>query len=103
LKRRLILNEPEFTTSPAFIEREFGARCGELMAEEYDPEKQLNEPHNPALRAYVKEYRNWLLGRKPNFLIHDIGREYRDVVGLEKTVTDGKSTWQSKGEVGNRA
>jgi hypothetical protein len=83
-----------FGTSPRFLEGAFARRCAELMNPALDPEKQMRPPGNPALIAYINEYRYRFLPSKAGAeLITDIGREWRDARGIEKVVADGVSTW----------
>ncbi|SEL67125.1 hypothetical protein [Jannaschia helgolandensis] len=91
--RVMLQDEPVFTTSPCFLEREFANTCGAKMDLRLDPEKQLFDGRNKELRAYNRKYRNILVGGDNPFWIRDIGREFRDSVGLSKAVVNGESVW----------
>ena len=86
-------DEPAFTTSPSFISGAFVRMCASLMNPDLDPEKQLNDGSNAGLRAFVKAYRNRVVGNGAAFLIRDIGRDFRHKQGLEKIIIGGQSIW----------
>jgi hypothetical protein len=86
-------NEPLFTTSPSFLERSFAVRSASLMDDNYDPEKQLFDNRNPELRGFTRNFENRLISNGSEYLIRDIGREYREELGLKKHLIDGKSIW----------
>lgn len=90
--KRLLKNEPIFTTGPSFAVGSFLNQCAKLMDESLDPEKQLYDGRNRALREYTRNYKNVLLRGAP-FLIEDIGRDFRDAAGLEKRIVDGQTIW----------
>lgn len=92
--RVAIEDEPVFTTSPSFLQRDFVRKAARLMDVNYDPEKQLYREMVPALRAYTRQYRNYFIGDRKNFIVEDIGREYRINRGLKKYIVDGQSVWQ---------
>lgn len=95
-------DEPIFTTSPSFLEREFARGCSALMDPDLDPEKQLSDGRNEKLRSFALRFRNRLVGKGPPFWIHDIGREYRSKQGIEKNIVNGKSVWtQASQRIGN--
>ena len=84
-----------FGTSPRFLEGAFARRCAGLIDPALDPEKQMRPPGNPALIAYLNEYRCRFLPAKDGAaLITDIGREWRDARGIEKVVEQGVSRWR---------
>ncbi|MCB1371443.1 MAG: hypothetical protein H6896_06135 [Rhodovulum sp.] len=101
-KRRRFLGIPVgrrtlnvFGTSPRFLEGAFARRCAGLIDPALDPEKQMRPPGNPALIAYLNEYRCRFLPTKAGAaLITDIGREWRDARGIEKVVEQGVSRWR---------
>ena len=101
-KRRRFLGIPVgrrtlnvFGTSPRFLEGAFARRCAGLIDPALDPEKQMRPPGNPALIAYLNEYRCRFLPAKDGAaLITDIGREWRDARGIEKVVEQGVSRWR---------
>jgi hypothetical protein len=83
-----------FGTSPRFLDGAFARRCAELIDPALDPEKQMRPPGNPALIAYLNDFRcRFLPPKAGEALITDIGREWRDARGIEKVVTRGVSTW----------
>jgi hypothetical protein len=90
---RLLLDEPLFTVSPCFTERVFANRCAAMMDLAFDPEKQLHNGLNEPLRAYTKQFKSRFIGGDDQFLIEDIGREYRRETGLEKSIIAGQSVW----------
>jgi hypothetical protein len=91
--KRLSPEEPVFTTSPSFMTRDFANTCASLMDEDLDPEKQLYDGRNQELRRFTTGFRNRLISSDGGFLIRDIGREYREAVGVKKITIDGKSKW----------
>jgi hypothetical protein len=83
-----------FSTSPQFIDGAFARRAAELMDPDLDPEKQMRPPHNPALRAFVDEYRCRLLPSPTGGeMLIDIGRPWREARNIRKIVAEGVSTW----------
>ena len=96
---RLLKDEPIFTTSPSFITREFAQTCARLMDPQLDPEKQLYNNANIPLREYTRTLRNMILGRGPNYLIRDIGRDYRGKHNLKKVFINGQSHWLVEDDV----
>lgn len=83
-----------FGTSPGFFVGDFVRRCAELMNPELDPEKQMRPPHNPALAAFMAQYRCRVLpSRQGGELFEDIGREWRSERGIQKVVSQGRSSW----------
>ncbi|WP_162787211.1 hypothetical protein [Notoacmeibacter marinus] len=92
--RRLLRNRPLFTTSPAFVEREFANKCSGLMLENLDPEKQLYSHRHPTLSNYTSNYHCYLYGDFKKFIITDIGRDHRKTVGLNKGFENGQSVWR---------
>ena len=94
--RRYRDDEPVFTTSPSFISGEFARNCASLMNPNLDPEKQLYDGSNAGLRAYVKAYRNRIVGNGTAFLIRDIGRDFRCKQGVEKVIIGGQSIWNDR-------
>lgn len=96
--RKMLRDEPVFTTSPSFLEAEFARNCAALMNSELDPEKQLYDGRNSKLGAYVAGYRNRVIGSGPPFLIRDNGRAFRKSLGVEKRIVDGRSVWIDLGK-----
>src|SRR5690606_23244835 len=96
--RKMLRDEPVFTTSPSFLEAEFARNCATLMNSELDPEKQLYDGRNSRLGAYVAGYRNRVIGSGPPFLIRDNGRAFRKSLGVEKRIVDGRSVWIDLGK-----
>lgn len=98
---RLERERPIFTTSPAFLERNFAHECAARMRADMDPEKQLyGGPApglfwNPDLATYTAPYANRLFGKWSSPPIEDIGRDWRKARNLEKHLVDGKSVWRS--------
>lgn len=84
---------PVFTTSPSFIERGFAHNVGHLLRREYDPEKQMRRQVNPSLERYLKRYKNLVVGEHPDYMISDIGREWRSARGIQKEVVGARSVW----------
>lgn len=83
-----------FGTSPRFLDGDFARHCAALMDPSLDPEKQMRRPGNPELIAYQQPFRCRLLpGRTRPDLITDIGRNWREVRGIDKVVSGGVSTW----------
>ncbi|WP_146735157.1 hypothetical protein [Thioclava sp. F1Mire-8] len=94
--RIFLREEPVFTTSPSFLERNFAAQSASLMNTSYDPEKQLYNDYNPELREFTKKFKNKLVSNGPEFLISDIGRSFRKEFGIKKYIIGGKSTWSGE-------
>lgn len=93
LYRRRVAN---FGTSPRVLAPRFAAECARLMDPGLDPEKQMRPPHNPALRRFQRGFRaRYLRAPDGGPIIEDIGREWRDARGIEKTVRDGRSVWSA--------
>lgn len=91
--REYLANEPVFTTSPSFLERDFARACGSMMDVSLDPEKQLYDGKNVELRNFTSKFRNRIISDSGKFLIKDIGRAFREESGLKKEIVDGKSSW----------
>ena len=83
-----------FGTSPGFFLGDFLRRSAQLMDPSLDPEKQMVPPYNKPLNRYLARHRCRLLpGTGQPALIKDIGREWRDSRGIEKTIIEGRSVW----------
>lgn len=91
--REYLDDEPVFTTSPSFLEREFAAACGSMMDMSLDPEKQLYDGRNVKLQNFTRNFRNRIISKNGKFLIKDIGRAFREESGLTKKTVKGKSYW----------
>jgi hypothetical protein len=100
--RDLLLNRriPMFTTSPSFLRGTFARGAAARMDLSYDPEKQFYSNVNPNLEAFVRGYKNIVLGNGPNYPVVDIGRAWRKEQGIVKSVRNAVSTWST---AGNRA
>jgi len=93
-------NFPVFGTSPRMMDGAFARGCAALMDPDFDPEKQMLPPFNPALRKFMKPYRCVILwGPGGERVIDDIGREWRKARGINKIVKDGKSVWEMSDEI----
>lgn len=86
---------PCFTTSPCFVRGEFGRNASRLMIPELDPEKQFYNYTNLALQQYSANCKNYILQIGEDFMITDIGRDWREQRGISKLIEDGKSVWKS--------
>lgn len=84
---------PQFTTSPSFLRGSFARACASLMDENFDPEKQFFKGVNKPLEEFVSPYLNMVLGEAPDYMISDIGREWRSERGIEKRLVDKQSVW----------
>jgi len=100
-------SKPYFTTSPSFWNGDFLRKCGTLMVEQFDPEKQFYSDVNSPLEDFVKPFKNKFLigentskeykflGRKEkHHLIQDIGREWRLERNIEKLLINNQSVWK---------
>lgn len=100
-------SKPYFTTSPSFWEGDFLRKCGSLMLEQFDPEKQFYSNVNLPLEDFVKPFKNKFLigentskeyktlGRKEkHYLIQDIGREWRKQNNIKKLLINNQSVWK---------
>lgn len=84
-----------FSTSPGMFKGPFLRRAAELLDPAFDPEKQFYKGLNPALEELALPYRcMFLRGAKERDAIDDIGRDYRDQLGLKKLLIDGKAVWE---------
>lgn len=92
--RKLLKDEPVFTTSPSFIERKFANSCASKFDESLDPEKQLYNGSNPELQTFTRRYQNRLIGLGRAPLIEDIGRAYREQTKMSKEFIAGQSIWR---------
>lgn len=99
--------KPYFTTSPSFWNGDFLRKCGNLMVEQFDPEKQFYSDVNLPLEDFVKPFKNKFLigentskgykflGQKEKYhLIQDIGREWRAERNIEKLFINNQSVWK---------
>lgn len=93
--RRFLDDQPVFTTSPSFVERDFAHGVARLLDDRFDPEKQMNHDADTPLRAFTRRFRNRLMGCRNGYPIEDIGRAYRDATGLEKRYVAGAPVWVS--------
>lgn len=95
LGRRVPLpwRRPIFTTSPSFLRGSFARQAAELMDVTLDPEKQFYTTTNPVLERFVRPFRCVLVGNKPDFMMRDIGRQWRDDRSIEKRIVNGESIW----------
>jgi hypothetical protein len=85
-----------FSTSPGMFKGPFLRAAAEVMNPAFDPEKQFYKRLNPALEALALPYRcMFLRGASERIAIDDIGRDYRDQVGLKKLLIDGQAVWQA--------
>ena len=85
---------PLFLTAPSFLAGEFARCAATLMNPNFDPEKQFCRGLNPLLEAYVRPFKNLILGKNPDFYIEDIGRAWRERRGIVKHLVDGQSSWE---------
>lgn len=84
----------KFTTGPSLIRSVFAHRVSDNMLEHLDPEKQLYSGTNPRLEAAIAGCRRRFLGtRFTSSYITDIGRPWREQVGIEKRLVQGESVW----------
>ncbi len=84
-----------FSTSPGMFKGPFLRRAADLLDTRFDPEKQFFKGLNPALEEFALPYRcMFLRGAKERDAIDDIGRDYRDQVGLKKLLIDGQAVWE---------
>lgn len=82
-------------TAPGFYEGDFLRTYAKLIKPDLDPEKQIHPDINKELFEYVQSYRRVSLkDESGNYLIRDIGRDWRNTYGLKKFVIHGKSYWQ---------
>lgn len=84
---------PQFTTSPSFLRGSFARACASLMDQNFDPEKQFFKGVNKPLEEYVSPYLNMVLGEGPDYMILDIGREWRTSRGIKKSLVNKQSVW----------
>lgn len=83
-----------FSTSPGLFKGPFLRAAAELLDPAFDPEKQFYKGLNPALEALALPYRcMFLRGASQRDAIDDIGRGYRDQMGLRKDLVDGQAVW----------
>lgn len=85
-----------FSTSPGMFKGGFLRAAADLLDPAFDPEKQFYKQLNPALEALALPNRcMFLRGLNQADAVQDIGRDYRDQVGLVKVLVDGQAVWQS--------
>lgn len=84
---------PQFTTSPSFLRGSFARKCAALMDENFDPEKQFFKGVNEPLEDYISPYLNMVLGEGPDYMIVDIGRDWRSERGIQKSLVNKQSVW----------
>lgn len=83
-----------FSTSPGMFKGPFLRAAADLLDVQFDPEKQFFKQLNPALEALALPNRClFLRGTKQAHLVEDIGRDYRDHLGLKKELIDGQAVW----------
>lgn len=83
-----------FSTSPGMFKGPFLRAAADLLDVQFDPEKQFFKQLNPALEAIALPNRClFLRGTKQAHLVEDIGRDYRDHLGLKKDLIDGQAVW----------
>ena len=85
---------PLFLTAPSFFAGEFARCSATFMNPNFDPEKQFCRGLNPLLEAYVRPFRNLILGENPDFYIEDTGRAWREKRGIVKHLVEGQSSWE---------
>ncbi len=84
-----------FSTSPGMFKGPFLRKAAELLDTRFDPEKQFFKGLNPALEELALPYRcMFLRGAQERDAIDDIGRDYRDQLGLKKLLIDGQAVWE---------
>ena len=84
-----------FSTSPGMFKGPFLRAAAELLDTRLDPEKQFFKGLNPALEEFALPYRClFLRGATERDAIDDIGRNYRDQLGLKKLLIDGQAVWE---------
>lgn len=90
---------PRFTafgTSPQISSGSFLQECGRRMNGSLDPEKQMKAEFNPALTEWQRKFLAAnLWGPNFEYLITDIGREWRRERGITKTISGAKTFWDS--------
>lgn len=84
---------PKFTTSPSILRGSFARAAAELMMAEHDPEKQFYCSVNPTLEKMAQPFQNYIFSPEGVPVIKDIGREWREVQGIRKVITNGTSIW----------
>lgn len=94
VKLPFYISTPRFTTSPSILRGAFARSAASLMDPQCDPEKQFYASVNMALEEFVKPFRNYIFSPAEVPVIKDIGREWRDARGIEKTVKNAVSTWK---------
>ncbi len=84
-----------FSTSPGMFKGPFLRAAADLLDTRLDPEKQFFKGLNPALEEMALPYRcMFLRGANERDAIDDIGRDYRDQLGLKKLLIDGQAVWE---------
>jgi hypothetical protein len=86
---------PTFTTSPSFLRGTFARQVAALYDVNFDPEKQFSKRVNLPLERYTYRFRSVMHAIDDGFVITDIGREWRDVRGIEKDMRGCVSRWSS--------
>ena len=87
-------SRPIFSTSPSFLNSNFALSCAELMDPGMDPEKQLSNGSVARLSEFTSKYRCRLLKKNSGMdYVQDIGRDWRELRGINKTFEDGASIW----------
>ena len=85
-----------FSTSPGMFKGPFIRKAAELLDTRFDPEKQFFKGLNPALEELALPFRcMFLRGANERDAIDDIGRDYRDQLGLKKLLINGQAVWQA--------
>lgn len=87
-------------TTPKFILGEFANAASELMDPNLDPEKQMQENYNKPLFDLIQRNKCVFLPPKDaEYVISDIGREWREERKIVKEVRDGISYWSSTNDM----
>lgn len=84
---------PRFTTSPSFLRGAFARNAAKLFDVRLDPEKQFYSRRNSALERYVAPLRSSIFAIGNGFVVHDIGREWREQRGIRKSIEQSTSVW----------
>ncbi|HTO34414.1 MAG TPA: hypothetical protein VL202_25065 [Pararhizobium sp.] len=86
---------PGFTTSPSLLRGDFARHTAGLLDTRLDPEKQFYNGLNQKLEAYVAPFLSTLLSDDSQFVVTDLGRDWRDRRGIQKSIENGASVWTS--------
>lgn len=93
--------EARFNTSPTLFDGKFLRKIAMSLDILRDPEKQLRQDGgNPCLHDFCQLYKCVFFKTDAGGpIITDIGREWRDLRGIEKILEDGQSYWTLKGRI----